>query len=123
MLKIITYNLCLYNNDKQMIFVLIYRDKPSSDPSSNGKSDSSALGINCSDNLMQRPKMPPPIFGRCGFPADQKRAADGSLGIKGKVCALNKAASPFSSQTLRQAQGAAFSIILPNTFHGSKRHF
>jgi hypothetical protein len=66
--------------------------------------------------------MPPPIFGRRTDQPEKNGAdADEKLG-KGKVRSYKIAADPVNSRTLRPTQGINFSIILPNTIHGSKKH-
>jgi len=63
------------------------------------------------------------IFG-CGDPTIINGATrNGGYGDKIKVCGEEKAGTPCNLQTFRQAQGFTFSIILPNTIHGSKKHF
>jgi hypothetical protein len=58
--------------------------------------------------------MPPSIFGRCGSQFNEKGAASVDFLKRGEFAPENKLGDRVRLRT--------FSIILPNTIHGSKKH-
>jgi hypothetical protein len=87
----------------------------------------------CRENQSQppfeRPKMPPPIFGRSHHRPAKNFKINKKTEEAATVCSRKVAPLTERSQTLRsfdcsqdkQTQGETFNIILPNTIHGSKK--
>jgi len=90
--------------------VPINRNVPSSDD--NRQSASSGKAQTAASDHRQRPKMPPPIFGRCHRPIGENFSDIRELE---KVRRYNEAASSAIFRT--------FSIILPNAIHCLRSHF